>query len=153
MAKVSKLKQKINPLNRGFFGADQHKVPRFNADVDGKLSKDDLENPDLWVNVASGMVMGCEVRCIADDMSFIANGVCTFAQGSTAKIKIYNFVELDKVDYDAVTDEASKFITKLRGPRKWCVVNDETGEVIYEDIPTQLEAMRELTDYQKALRS
>jgi len=153
MGKPVKLDKKVSPLNSGDFGAIEHKVPRFNADVSGKLTKEDLENPDLWAHVARSMVMGCDVRCIADDMSFVAFGICTFAQGASVKIKIYSFTELDEVNYDEMNDDAAKFIIKLRGPKKWCLVNNENGDIVKEDIPTQLEAMRELTDYQKALRA
>lgn len=153
MATAKKSEEKIKPLYSGDFGAIEHKVPRFNADVPGALTKDDLENPDLWVNVARGMTMGSEIRCIADDMSFVAFGVCTFVQGSMAKIKIYGFHELDKVNYDEIADPASKFETKFRGPKKWSIINKDTGEIVREDIQDQVTAVRELSDYQKALRS
>lgn len=153
MTKAAQREVKIKGLMPGDFGAIEHKVPRFNADVPGHLTKDDLENPDLWVNVARGMTMGCDIRCIADDMSFVAFGTCTFAQGSSVKVKIYSFNELDKVDYDAMADEAGRFITKFRGPKKWSIVNNETGEIVKEDIQDQVTAVRELADYQKALRS
>lgn len=154
-ATVKQIKEKISPirLGGGSFGAIQHEVPRFGATVPGTLTKDDLEDPDLWVHVARNMTMGCDIRCIADDMSFVAFGTCTFAQGSMVKIKIYSFNELDVVDYDSVSDEASKFIVKLRGPRKWCIVNNETGEVVKEDIADKATAERELSDYHKALRA
>jgi len=153
MGKTVKLEKKISALMPGDFGAIEHKVPRFNADVPGTLTKEDLENPDLWAHVGRSMTMGCDVRCMADDMSFVAFGTCTFAQGSSVKIKIYSFNELDEVNYDEMNDEAAKFIIKLRGSKKWCIVNNENGDIVKTDIPTQLEAMRELTDYQKALRA
>jgi hypothetical protein len=143
---------KISPINTADFGADTHRVNRFSADVPGSYTIKDLENPDAWVNVAKNMSMGCEVRCLADDMSFVAYGVCTFVQGSIAKVKINSFHKMDLVDPDSMGDAASDFEVKLRGPKKWSIVNKRSGDVVKEGIDTQLNAMRELEDYRKALR-
>jgi hypothetical protein len=151
MAKIAP-KSIVTPLIPAFVGLIEHKVRRFNADVPGSLTADDLENPDLWVNVAPQFEMGTEIRCLADDMSFVANGICTYSQGSTAKVKIITMHELDQVD-DDFGDSTGAFEIKLRGPKKWCVINKNNGDVIKEYIPTQLEALRELEDYKKALRA
>lgn len=145
-------KIKVDPLRPASFGLIEHAVRRFNAVVPGNLA-DNLEDPNLWVNVANKMEMGCEVRCVADDMSFVANGICTFVQGSTVKIKIYEFHELDAVDQVAMADEAADFEIKLRGPRKWSIVKKSDGSIVKEDMATQLIAMKELEDYQTALRA
>lgn len=152
MANAAK-KLKIEALRPSEFGLVSHKVTQFSADVPGGLSKTDLENPDLWVNVANKIIMGSEVRCLADDMSFVAYGICTFAQGSTVKIKIITMHKLDAVDYDEMSGEAGDYELKLRGPKKWCIVQKSTGDVIKEDMATQLIAMKELKDYEQALRS
>jgi hypothetical protein len=143
---------KISPLHRGEFGADQHKVKRFNAFVPGVYTIAELENPEFWANVAHSMEVGCEVRCLAKDMSFVARGICTFQQGSTAKIKIFEFHKLDEVDYEALSDEASDYLVKFRGPRKWSIIKKSTGEVVKEDISDQTKAYKELDDYKAALR-
>lgn len=145
---------KVQPLgSNNDFGAEQHKVPKFSVNVSGGLTKKDLEDVGLWVNFAKNMTMGCEVRCLADDMSFVAYGICTFVQGTTAKIKIITMHKLDAVDYEAFSDEASDFEAKLCGPKKWCIIKKSTGEYIREGISTQLECLRDLEDYKKALRS
>ena len=146
-------KKIIDPLRPMDFGLEMHKVRKFNANVSGKLSVEELEAPELWVNVAVQLEAGSEVRCLADDMSFVAYGMCTFAQGTTAKIKIMEMFELDEVDHDSLADEASDYEAKLCGSKKWCVRKKSTGEIVKEGLPTQLEAMRELEDYKKALRS
>lgn len=144
---------KVGPLRPSCFGLIEHAVRRFNAAVPGGLSVDDLENPDLWVNVANKVEMGSEIRCMAEDMSFVAYGICTFAQGSTIKVKILEMHELDAVDNDALADAASDYEVKLRGRKKWCLIKKSDSSVIKEGIATQLQAMKELEDYQKALRS
>lgn len=153
MAAAKKQEIKIDALRTGEFGLMSHKVSQFNANVSGALSKADLENPDLWVNVANKMVMGSEVRCLADDMSFVAQGICTFAQGSTAKIKIISMHKLDVVESDVKVGEMGDYMIKMRGPKKWCLIQKTTGDIIKEGIATQTFAMKEMEDYIKALRS
>lgn len=152
MATAAK-KLNTEALRPSEFGLVSHMISQFNANVPGHLTKADLENPDLWVNVANKLIMGSEVRCLADDMSFVAYGICTFAQGSTAKIKIITTHKLDAVDYEAMSGEAGDYEAKLRGPKKWCIVQKSTGDVIKEGMATQLVAMQELKDYEKALRA
>jgi len=152
MASTAK-KLKVNPLRPSDFGLIEHAVRRFNAVVSGELSKDDLEDVDLWVNCANKMEMGSEVRCIADDMSFVAFGICTFVEGSTAKLKIYSMNELDAVDYDKLSGEAGDYEAKLCGSKKWCIRKLSDGSVVKEGMATQLECLRELEDYKKALRA
>ena len=144
-------KRVVEPLRPANFGAYAHQVKQFSAVVSGELTKKDLEDPALWVNVAKSMTMGdTDVRIMADDMSFIAYGMCTYCQGSTAKIKIIAFHELDEVTPDTV-DPLDDYIVKLRGPKKWCIINQKTGEVVKEGIDKQIDAMRELEDYKRIL--
>lgn len=143
--------EKIAALSPADFGLVEHKIRRFNALVPAKYANE-LDNPDLWVHCANKMEMGCEVRCLADDMSFVAYGICTFVQGTIVNLNITSFHELDIVDPDEVGDEASDFRIKNRGPRKWSIIKISTGEVIKEDMATQMEALRELDDYKKVLR-
>lgn len=144
--------KKIDPLRPVDFGLVQHSIRQFNANVSGNMTQNDLENPDLWVNIANKMEIGSEVRCLADDMSFVASGICTYAYGSTVKLKIINFTKLDLVK-NVEDDTNSDYEVKNRGPKKWAIVQKSTGDVIKDMIPTQLEAMKELQDYQKALSS
>lgn len=142
----------IDPIRPASFGASAHRVRQFNAEVSGKLTKKDLENPALWSLVAKNLTMGnTEIRCIADDMSFVAFGVVTYAQGTTAKIVIYAFHKLDEVDRAEVVDPLDDYIVDIMGAKKWCIVKKSTGEVIKEDMDTQLIAVRELVEYKKVL--
>lgn len=152
MANTAK-KLTVTPLRPANFGLIIHRVREFSATVPGAFSVAELEDSNLWANVAGQMEMGSEVRCIADDMSFVARGICTFSQGALAKIRIYQFTELDKVDYDTANDAASDYAIKLCGPLKWCIVQKSTGDRVKEGIDKQVDAMRELEDYQRALRS
>ena len=152
MGKPNKKEIEIDPIRPASFGAAAHQVRQFNAEVSGKLTKKDLENPALWSLVAKNFSMGdTEIRCIADDLSFVAYGIVTHAQGTTAKVIIHSFHELDEVDRDEVVDPLDDYVVEMRGAKKWCVIKKSSGEVIMQDIATQLSAQRELADYKKVL--
>jgi hypothetical protein len=76
MANVAE-KIKVDPLRPADAGLFEHRVTRLDATVPGGYTTDQLEDPALWVNIANKMTMGTEVRCLADDMSFVAYGMCT----------------------------------------------------------------------------
>jgi len=142
----------VDPIRPGSFGAATHQVRQFNAEVSGKLTRKELEDPALWTLVAKHLTIGnTEVRCIADDLSFLAHGIVTYAQGTTAKINIYAFHQLDEVNRNEVVDPLDDYVAEMKGARKWCIVKKSTGEIIKEDIDTQLDAQRELADYKKVL--
>lgn len=153
MANTAKKPKAVVPLRPSEWGLTQHKTRQFNALVPGTMTVDELEDPAFWASVASQMEIHCEIRCVADDTSFVAYGICTYAQGAIAKVKILNMYDLDTVEPDDMEGEHSDYEIKLRGPKKWCVVQKSTGDVIKEGIPTQIEAMRELDDFKRALRS
>jgi len=140
---------KVDPLRPSNFGLLEHKARRFDAVVNPEYINS-LEDPDLWVNCANKIDMGDEIRCLAEDMSFVAYGICTFKQGTTVKLKIIQFKELDPVD-DDLAEKESDFEVKMRGKKKWCISKKSTGEIIKEGISKQAEALKELADYEKAL--
>lgn len=140
----------ITPLVPRDFGLVIHKVQSFNAVVPGYFDKKDLEDTNLWANVANKMRMGDEIRCLADDMSFVAYGVVTFVKGAVAKVKIVSSCPLDKVSASLV-DSASDYELKLRGPKKWCIVHKKTGDVVMSEIATKVDAERDLRDYEKVI--
>lgn len=142
----------ITPLRDADFGLLEHKARQFNAEVSGQFTIKELEDPALWVNCANKLAIGSEIRCIADDVSFVAYGICTYSQGSTAKIKIIAMHELDVVE-QLDTGPAGDFSAKFRGPKKWSIVNNKTGDIVKEDIATQIECLQDLEDYKKALRA
>ncbi len=138
---------KIDPLRTTSFGLAEHSYRRFSATV---ATLDDVENPDFWVHVAPQFRIGDEVRLLAEDMSFVATGLCTYASGRILKIKIIEKHELDVVNEDDIVG-ADRFYIKMRGPLKWCIVDSETNENIKTHIADQVTAARELSDYKKAL--
>lgn len=143
--------KKIDPLRRSEFGNAEHCFQRFDAIVPAQIKREELEDPQLWVNVASMMNPGDEVRARADDDSFVALLHVTYSVGNKVRLKMVYQVELESVDYDEMHKSTTDYEIKQRGPKKWCIVQMSTGEVIKELIPTQQEAMRELNDLLVAL--
>ena len=140
---------KVSPVKPFDFQTAEHRYRRFDCVVPQGTTKDDLEKPELWTNVAPQLKQFDEVRAVASDASFVAYLVVLFSHGTDARLKIVNGVDLDEVDD---TDSASsKHDIKMRGTLKWCIVNLETGENIKTNIPTKSQAQRELEDYLKAL--
>lgn len=142
-----------DPIKTSDFGLAVHTMQSFTATVPGSLKPEDLENPALWVHVAPQLQIGSEVRVLADDQSFVAYLICTFRAGSLARMKTMHGYELEQVDYDALDNQTGDLIIKQRGVKKWCIIQQSTGEVIKEGIANQSKAMRELEDYQRALAS
>lgn len=140
---------KVNPIKPKEFQTAEHRYQRFDCFLPTNVTKDDLENPSLWVNIAPRLKMFDEVRVIAEDHSFVATLIVTFAQGTDARLKILNGVDLD--NDEEIDIPTSKYIVKLRGPKKWCLMNTDTGECIKEGIPKQSMALRELEDHITAL--
>lgn len=140
----------IDPLRVPDFQLAEHSYRRHNAVVPGSLEKEDLTNPALWVNVSNRINMGDEIRCVADDYSFVAYLFCTHRVGNKAVLRLMSGFTLDTVGESAPDDDFD-YEHKLRGPKKWCIVEKSTGKVVKEGISTEAEALRELEDFRKAL--
>ena len=138
------------PINQKDFGLATNRITQFDASVSGSATKKDLEDPKTWVNVAQFLTMGSEIRCLAEDMSFVMYGICTFVLGSKVKIKIIEEHKLDKVEKETVSGD---FTAKLRGPHKWCILNSETGDEVQSGIATEADALKEIAQLTRALAS
>ena len=142
---------KIEPLRRGECGLAHHKYQRYDATVKQGTEKGDLTNPDLWVNVAAPFNAGDEIRVRCEDDSFTALLYVTFSVSNKVRLKMIYFVELEDVDHDKLSEGLSDYQVKLCGAKKFCIQQISTGEFIKENIPTKLEAEKELDDLLKAL--
>jgi hypothetical protein len=141
---------KILPAIKGKeFQTAEHRYSRFDCLLPAGVTQGDLENPALWVNIAPRLKMFDEVRAVAEDHSFVAYLIVTFSQGTDARLKITSGADL--AGNEDIEVPTSKYEVKLRGPKKWCLMNNETGECIKEGIPKKSDAYRELEDHIAAL--
>jgi len=141
---------KIQAVKPADFQTAEHRYNRFDCFVSPDLKNKDLENPDLWTNVASRLKQFDEVRVIAEDHSFVAYLIVLFSQGTDARLKLINGAELENLDN--IDMPKGKYDIKLCGPKKFVIFNVETGENVKEGIATKLQAYKELEDYITALR-
>ena len=148
--KLKEVEKKIYPVKPFEYQQDLHRYTRFDCIVPSGLTNKDLENPDLWVNVAGRMKQFDEVRVIADDHSFVAYLLVLFVQGTDAKLKLIMGAELE--DIPDMPIAVGKYDIKLCGAKKYVIFNTKTGEHIKDGIPTKIQALKELQDYETALR-
>ncbi len=141
---------KVIPFRPGSCQLAEHKYRRHNVTVPTAVAN--LENHELWTHVAVTLSPGDSVRVLAEDFSMVAELIVTFRQGTVAKLVQVWRKDLEAVDQSADAVEG-KFVVRLRGPKKWCIVNNETSEVVKELIPTQAAAFKELEEYLRALAS
>lgn len=144
-------KKILEPIRPSALVLSQHGHQSFDVTVPSNYTKQDLENPDLWAHSSNKMQMGDEIRVLAEDGSFYVMLLVVFIAGSSVKTKVIFGTELDVVDPTA--KPLGDFEVKMRGIKKWCVVNRKTGEIIEELIPTQPEALRAMSDLERALKS
>lgn len=145
-------KDKIVPVRPADFQTAEHRYRCHDCTLPSGTKKADLENPELWVNIAPQLNKGVgfdEVRAMPEDQSFIAYLIPTFAQGSDARLKLIAFHKLEPVG--EVDEVPGKYDVKLLGSKKFVLLNTETGEHIKENIPTKVQAYKELDDYVNAL--
>lgn len=136
--------------DNNLFGLSQHKFNTFSAIVDGKATEDDLTNKDYWVHFARSFVAGDEIRCLANDSSFVAYLVVLYVNGTDTLIKCTGFHKLENVDKQL--DETEGYEVKNGGAAGWYIKVKDTGERLFEKgFKTQALALRELEDYLKAL--
>lgn len=140
---------KIPALNTKDFGMATHRHREFDADVPAGVTVEDIEKPDLWVNIARQLSIGDEVRIIPEDQAFYAKALVIHAVGSQVLMKVISSKVFCKEETRATP--ASPFFVDLRGKKKWCVIERSTGKVIKDMIQNEAMAHQELSDYMRAL--
>lgn len=148
--KVTPLPVKIPPVKPFDFQTSEHRHNRFDCIVPSGLKKKDLENPDLWVNVARTMRQFDEIRAISDDHKVVWDLICTFSHGTDARLVVKNETILDGENIDC--DSLSNYKIVLRGVKKQSVIHKKTGDVLKDGFAKLSEAQKWLEEYEIALR-
>ncbi len=139
--------RKIPPITS--IQSDEAGVARFVCTLPRGTLAEDIENPALYTNVASRIPVQSEIRVNAEDESFVAWLYVSFAHGNNMAVHTIKLIELEEIQ-DA--DVNSRYIAKLRGPKKWCVQDTVDGSWIMENLPTQIKALQEIADLEKAFK-
>jgi len=144
--KIVEVEREVLPIQTKYFGLATHQTKQFCACAAAGTKPEDLEKPEFWKHVAVQMQMGYEVRVLAEDYSWVAYGIVTFKHANNVRVSIHTFQALDKVSYDTNGID-SRYYVKQRGMLKWCIVDRETGNNVFENIPNQGKALQELDQY------
>ena len=146
--KIVNIKEKIEPVRPSEFSLLQHKSNQHSCVLPAGIGKDDLENPALWQNVSNKIQITDEIRMIAEDMSFVAYGIVTACYANDVRVRITHGCDLEDIEIDMPED---RYSIKLRGMKKWTIIDNRDGSIIKENIATQKLALNERDDYVKAL--
>jgi hypothetical protein len=150
----TKIERKVEPIKPANFQAAEHRFRSYDCTVANGTTKEDLENPELWVNVAPMLNKGVgfdHVRVMPEDESFIAYLIPTFSHGSDARVKLLNYYQLEPID--EMNGPQGKYDVKFMGQKKFAIYKVSTGEIIKDCIPTKAMAYKELEEHNNAMNS
>ena len=119
----------------------------YGANVPKVMSKKELVDPALWVNVAQQLQMGCEIRVTDNDCSFMARLYITYANQHDVRLHLleYHVFETESVV------ESDEYEIRQRGVHKWCLMRKDHPDPIQSGIATKHEAEKQLDEYLKTL--
>ena len=148
---MSKKENKIEPLrNPQHFGEARFKFRQFSAMVAGNLTAEDLVHRDYWVNFAKQLLPGDEIRCLANDGSFVAYLLVVFVQGTETRMKMLGFHKLENIE--KTDDLSDDFEIKNGGAAGWYIkVKADGSRLLDKSFKSQAAAITFLTEYQKSL--
>lgn len=119
----------------------------YGANVPKVMSKKELVDPTLWVNVASRLTMGCEIRVTDVDCSFMARLYITYANQHDVRLHL-----LEYHVFETASDiESDEYEIRQRGVHKWCIMRKDHPNPIQSNIATKHEAEKQLTEYLQTL--
>lgn len=112
------------------------------------MTKAELINPSLWVNVASKMQMNDEIRVVDEDGSMMARLFVTYANGHDIRLRV---LEHQVFETEDVKEPEEEYFIKQRGTHKWCLMKRDQADPIYSGIATKHEAEKQKYEYMNAL--
>lgn len=143
--------KKVESLKPTMFGLAQHKYQSHSAVTPAELTAEDLVNPSLWALNRARIRTHDEIRVVAEDSSYYAKLLVTYADSREVYTSVVEFKQLEVPDMEELGAAQQRYITKLCGPLKWCVIDTETDEKIRTGIDKKSIAERELEDFLRAM--
>ena len=119
----------------------------FGATIPNVISEEDINDPKLWVNVATKLMAGCEIRVTDIDCSFMCRLFVTYANQHDIRLQVLEY----RVFETPSDTEGDDYFIKQRGQAKWCIMKKGNSDPIQKDIATKHEAERQLEEYLKTL--
>lgn len=139
----------MQPILPGDFGLAEHRFSVFSCIIAASITVDTITSPELFVNVATKLSEGDEIRAVADDQSFVAKLFVTFVRGTDVRVKVLEFYEFE--ENEDIDEPDDRYKISVRGAKRVCVQDMQTGEFILENLPDKKTAHRELDDYIRAM--
>ncbi len=154
-AEVVDIKTKLQPINRACFGAAAHRYNTWDAEVNEKLTKADLTNETLWINMAPSLRAGDEIRVRAMDGSFVALLYVSFKYGNQVTTQLLWLAKVDtsKSTAPSNTDQLGDYTVKQRGQQGWCLIQVSTDDVIATNLGNKSDALKALEQHVRAINS
>lgn len=138
----------LSPLRRSDLVLAQHGYQQFTATIDAPLSKEEIVDPKLWVNVAGKVRMLDEIRVTDYNGSFVARLFVTYANGHDIRLKVVEHIVFEVED---VPEADEQYFIKQRGTHKWCLMRKNFSDPIFSGIATKHEAEKQKAEYLAAL--
>ena len=144
-------KDKITP-NRGSLKLREHSYRQFSTQTENGLTEAELISKDYWVNHARQFQAGDEIRCLAEDSSYVAYLIVLFVQGNDARVKCTGYHKLEKVEENATGNP--DYQIRNGGASGWYIkVMSDGKRLMNKGYPTQASASQALDEYLRALNS
>ena len=127
----------------------QHAFATHSIIVARKSTIVELEVPSLYSNVAARMALRDRLEIQSADGTMLAQGIVVGKIGTEVKIKIYTMHDLGEIKSQELNFQG--YIIRLNPVSgTHSVVNEATGEMVKDDLPTQESAVTFLTDLFKS---
>ena len=111
--------------------------------------KADLEDPSFWTHVARNLQAGDEVRCLADDSSYIASVYISLVVGNDVRARVLNYLDLGELP-DVEIGEDYKIMNG--GATGYWVRDTRTGDDVFKKrFASPREARNALDNHLKAM--
>ena len=146
-------KTKLQPLTQqaSGFGLLEHKYNQFSVIVPSTLKKEDLTQKELWLHLAGSLTEAGEIRCLADDNSFVAYLIVLHINKPDVLVKLLSYHELEVVKRSSIDADEDYMIKRSPGKGGFYIQHKVTGDKISEGLPSQSAAFKALEDHKRAL--
>ena len=144
-------KASLVPIGLREFGTQAHLYGQFNAFVPDGTTKEQITDPKLWVNVASRLKAGSEIRVMPEDLSFVARLVVIYQLGSEVRLGMESYTEFGAADVD--TPDERYQVVPYGAQGKYAVKDTKEDKLVFKAIGTRSQAYRQIEEHIRALAS
>lgn len=125
----------------------------YQAVVDPKVKREDLQKPDFWKHVARSFQPYTRLEVVTDDGQYFCELLVLNAGHNWAAVKELRYIELDgKSDIIKQSSAMDEYEIAWKGPvHKHVVLRKKDGEIVKAQMSTRKEADTFLSEYVKVI--